>query len=149
MQTLNFGKAATFKVDYYDYSCVYRALLNPSLAELPDGAQVSKATLTLFCVNAGGEIEVSYASETWNEDTVRWSARPELGGAVGELSCSEEGAVTLDLTAAVAAWVSGEQEPYGLYLRTDADDGTDFASSEASDKESRPSLSVTYTLPQK
>lgn len=148
MPSLNFGKAATFNVDN-DYSCVYQALLNPSLAELPEGAQVSKATLTLFCVNAGGEIAVSYASEAWKEDAVRWSSRPERGGAVGDLSCSEEGAVMLDLTAAVAAWVSGEQEPYGLYLRTETDDGTDFASSEASATESRPSLSVTYTPPKK
>jgi hypothetical protein len=148
MQYVNFGKAVTLNVDY-DNSCVYHALLNPSLADLPDGALVSKATLTLSCVNAGGDVNVSYADSAWKEDTVRYNDRPENGAALGKLSCAEEGAVTFDLTAAVAAWLSGEHPAYGLYLRTEAQDGTDFASSQAATADSRPSLSVTYTLPAK
>jgi hypothetical protein len=149
MQSLSFGNAATLNVDN-NYNCVYQALINPSLASLPEGAVISKATLTLFCVNDGGEVSVYYASEAWKEDTVRWSTRPESGNdPVGKLTCADDGAVTLDLTAVVAAWVSGERPPYGLYLRTEAQNGTDFASSQAADAEQRPSLSVTYLPPAK
>jgi hypothetical protein len=149
MQYMGFGEAATLNVDD-NYDCVYQALVNPSLASLPEGAVISKATLTLFCVNAGGEVSAYHASEAWKEDTVRWSNRPESGNdALGKLTCTEDVAVTLDLTTVVAAWLSGERSAYGLYLRTEAQDGTDFASSQAQDADNRPSLSVTYTLPAK
>jgi hypothetical protein len=123
--------------------------MNPSLADVPDGAVVSAATLTLHCINAGDVVTVSYAAEAWNEDTVRWSTRPETGSDLGELSCEEMSDVSLDLTAAVKAWVSGERAAQGLYLWTEGSDGTDFASSEYEDVEQRPSLSITYTLPAK
>jgi hypothetical protein len=57
------------------------------------------------------------------------------------------GAVTLDLTAAVKAWVSGARAANGLRLSTDGENGTDFTSSEYFDVDERPTLSVTYTLP--
>jgi hypothetical protein len=141
----NFGEAQTLKVDSAN-SCVYQALLNPSLADVPNGALVSAATLTLHCINAGDVVTVSYVTEAWNEDTVRWNTRPESGSELTELSCEEASHVSLDLTAAVKAWVSGERAANGLYLRTDGTDGTDFTSSEYEYVDERPSLSVTYTI---
>jgi hypothetical protein len=148
MPYVSFGKTAMLSVDYGD-GCAYQALLKPSLAAIPEGALVSKATLTLSCSNDGGAIAASYVSDAWDEDTVRWHDRPDVGSAFGELMCADDGPVTLDLTAVVAAWVSGEHAAYGVYLRTEEQDGTDFASSQASNADERPSLSVTYTLPAK
>jgi hypothetical protein len=144
----NQGDAQTLKVDSASI-CVYDALLNPSLADVPDGALVSAATLTLHCIDTGDVVEVSYVSGAWNEDTVRWSTRPDAGSEIAELSCDEMHHASLDLTAAVKAWVSGERAANGLYLRTEGSDGTDIASSEYGNVDERPILSVTYTLPTK
>ena len=144
----NFGEAEELSVDYA-YACVYEVLMNPSLVDVPQGAVVSEATLTLHCINAGDVVTVSYVAESWNEDTVRWSTRPETGSDLAELTCQEMSDVSLDLTAAVKAWVSGERAAHGLSLWTEGSDGTDFASSEYEDADARPSLSVTYTLPAK
>jgi hypothetical protein len=141
----NMGEAQTLTVDSASI-CVYQALMNPSLADVPDGALVSAATLALHCIDGGDVLTVSYVSEPWDEDTVRWNTRPEPGSEFAELSCDDTLHANLDLTAAVKAWVSGERAANGLYFSTDGSDGTDFASSEYGEVAERPSLSVTYTL---
>jgi hypothetical protein len=140
------GNAATLNVDG-DFTCSYYALISVPLAGVPAAATVSKATLTLECENAGDAISISYAGEPWKEATVRWSTRPESGPALGTVRCEEPGPVVIDLKAAVVAWLGGDRENYGIYLRTEHTDGTDFTSSESEDTEHRPLLSITYTPP--
>jgi hypothetical protein len=143
--SLTFGEEPSINVD--GESCVYEALIDFPRLELPAGALVSDATLTLTCTNAGGLITVSYADEPWKELMVRWSTRPEVGATLGTITCTEPGELTIDLTDAFGAWLSGDHPRNGIYLRTEDSDGTDFASSEAAKASTRPSLSVTYTLP--
>lgn len=144
-QQQNFGEAEVVMVD--GSSCRYDALIDVPRLELPAGALVSKATLTLTCSNAGAAITVAYADEAWKELTVRWSTRPEVGATIGTITCAEVGTATLDLTAAFKAWLAGDHAANGIYLRTEGTNGTDFASSEADKVSSRPQLSITYTLP--
>lgn len=145
---MNFGEARQVMVDGSS-SCKYEALIDVPRLELPAGALVSAATLTLVCSNAGGAITVAYANDAWKELTVRWSARPEVGATLGTITCAETGPVTIDLTAAFGAWLAGEHAAHGIYLRSEATDGTDFGSSEADKESLRPMLRITYTLPVK
>jgi hypothetical protein len=148
MPYMNFGALDTVNVDG-DLACRYEILFNAPIQEVPDGALVSAASLLLTCTNAGDPIKVSYATEEWAELSVKWNSRPEVGKELGTIHCEKLGPVTIDLTAAVKAWLSGAQENYGIYLRVETTDGTDFATSEAEDTSTRPKLSVTYTLPVK
>jgi hypothetical protein len=148
MPYMNFGALNTVNVDG-DLACRYEILFNAPIQEVPDGALVSAASLLLTCTNAGDSIKVSYVTEEWAELSVKWNSRPEVGKELGTIHCEELGPVTIDLTAAVKAWLSGAQENYGIYLRVETTDGTDFATSEAEDTSTRPKLSVTYTLPVK
>jgi hypothetical protein len=148
MPYMNFGALDTVNVDG-DLACRYEILFNAPIQEVPDGALVSAASLLLTCTNAGDAIKVSYATEEWAELSVKWNNRPEVGKELGTIHCEKLGPVTIDLTAAVKAWLSGAQENYGIYLRVETTDGTDFATSEAEDTSTRPKLSVTYTLPVK
>jgi hypothetical protein len=143
----NFGDELTVNVDHDQ--CTFQGLIKPSLAEIPDAAVVDKATLTLTCTNAGGMINVSYVVGNWTELNVDWNNKPTNGTALGKLDCQEVGPVTIDLTVAVKAWLSGAHDDDGIYLRTENSDGTDFASSQAADEGKWPTLSVTYTLPVK
>lgn len=147
MPQQNFGEAQTVSVD--GSLCQYDALLDVPRLELPAGALVSKATLTLTCINSGAAITVSYADQAWKELVVRWNTRPEVGATIGTITCADEGTVELDLTAAFKAWLAGEHAANGIYLRTEGTNGTDFSSSEADKEGSRPQLSITYTLPAK
>lgn len=146
----NFGDGDEIRVDAEaPGNCIYRALLSVALDKIPEGALVSNATLTLSCIDAGGLIDVAYASEAWTQDEVRWSSRPDPGTAIGSMTCEAVDAmVTLDLKAAVVAWLSGDQPNHGIVLSTEAENGTDLVSSEG-ESGKRPVLSVTYTLPVK
>jgi hypothetical protein len=147
----NFGDADELRVDAEASShCVYQSLFRIGLEELPAGALVSKATLTLTCIDAGGSMAVSYAAEAWVEDSVQWHNRPDSGDDIGSLTCDTAGGtVTLELKAALVAWFAGELPNQGLYFRTEAENGTDLVSSESPEASARPTLSVTYTLPVK
>lgn len=145
---MNFGALPSVNVDG-DLACRYEILFDAPIQEIPDGALVSAASLALTCTNAGDPIKVSYVTEEWAELSVKWNNRPSVGKELGTVHCEKVGPVTIDLTAAVKAWLSGAQENYGIYLRTETTDGTDFATSEAEDGSTRPKLSVTYTLPVK
>jgi hypothetical protein len=143
----NFGEAVSMNVDG-DNFCTLYMLINPSLAEVPEGALVSEATLTLNCTNVGGAVTVSYVADAWGEDMARWNNRPDVGTAFGTFTCEQGGPVTIDLKAAVTAWLAGTRKPYGIYFRTEDTDGSDYDTSEASNG-TPPVLSVTYTLPVK
>jgi hypothetical protein len=144
----NFGNAASLNVDY-DNHCAYQALLTPVLKELPEGAIVSEAKLSLYCINAGGALALNYVDDAWSENEVRYMGRPDVGTSIGTLTCKDKGPVTLDVTTVLQVWLTGQHPGYGVYIRTEASDGTDFGSSEAADADTRPSLTVTYTLPPK
>jgi hypothetical protein len=132
-----------------DNFCAIETLISIPLAGVPDGALVSDASLTLTCTDPGGAIVVSYVDETWSELKVTWNSRPNDGTIIDNIRCKDVGEVTIDLTTAVTAWLAGDHENFGIYLRTESTDGTDFASSEADNEAERPRLSVTYTLPVK
>jgi hypothetical protein len=132
-----------------DNFCTVQTLIGVPLAGVPDAALVSDASLTLTCTQPGGSIIVSYVDESWSEQKVRWNNRPQNGSTIDTIRCDQVGEVTIDLTTAVEAWLAGDHENFGIYLRTESSSGTTFKSSEANNDAQRPKLSVTYTLPAK
>ncbi|RYZ06337.1 MAG: DNRLRE domain-containing protein [Myxococcales bacterium] len=146
--TENFGAEPSLTVDASGSGigvCVNQALFGFPLTALPSGSKVQEAKLTLHCVDAGDAVSFSYVNEAWQEAAVRWLQRPELGAALGSITCSQSGPIELELTSAVQAWLSGEHAPHGIYLTTKGTNGTDFATSEAKNEANRPVLRVTYT----
>ena len=70
-----------------------------------------------------------------------WSlARVE---GIDHVTCQMPGKVTIDLKAAVGAWLSAEHDNFGIYLSTEGTDGSDFVTSEGR-SEDRPRLKVVY-----
>jgi hypothetical protein len=144
----NFGLDESLNVDG-DAFCVVQTLITAPLADVPDNAIVQSASLTLDCINVGGAITVSYVNGEWKETTVRWTNRPEAGTNLGSVQCKVLGPVVIDLKAAVTAWLSGAHKNFGIYLRMETTDGSDFSSSDNENANLHPVLNVTYTLPQK
>ena len=130
--------------DKFNDQCRVRALFNAPLPKVPAGAKVTKVTLTLTCLEAGGAVTVSYVEEPWAELMVRWYDSPKLGATLGTTQCSGAGTVSINLTDAALAWLGGKHANYGIYLSSESTDGTEFASSEAKAEASRPVLSLTY-----
>lgn len=124
-------------------SCAYQALFSVPLANIPATAEVQEATFTLTCSNAGDTIDVSFVDSEWEELGVTWNSRPEMGEGIDHVTCQMPGKVTIDLKAAVGAWLSAEHDNFGIYLSTEGTDGTDFVTSEGR-SEDRPRLKVVY-----
>ena len=148
-QSMNFGALSTMIVDG-DSSCTYQILIIAPLSDIPAGALVSDATLTLTCTDEGDPATVSYVNEPWKELMVRYNTRPEVGASLGTVTCQQPGQeVIINLTSAVKAWLAGDHAANGIYLRSDDSDGTDFDTSEAHTTSTRPVFRVTYALPVK
>lgn len=147
MPNMNHGEAVSMVVDS-ELACGTQILINAPLTIVPDGALVSAASLTLTCMGRGGPITVSYVNEAWDELKVRWNNRPEVGMMIDSITCDGPGEITIDLTGAVKAWVAGDHEADGIDLETNGT-RTEFDTSESRMVDSRPKLSITYTLPAK
>lgn len=127
--------------------CDQQTLITIPLDAIPSGARVSAASLTLTCMGMSGTIIVSYVDEKWGELNVRWNNRPNAGTTIAQVACgggAGRNDLSIDLTSAVKAWLAGEHENFGIYLRTDSSDGAEIDSSEAAMMNRRPQLSVTY-----
>jgi hypothetical protein len=129
----------------------YQSLLRFDLTSLPASANVSSATLTLNkYTNLGvGTVNLHRVLAPWSESTVTWSAfNGAFSSAIdGSISSSvPNGPVSLDLTPAVQAWLSGAQSNEGILLAQPNGGRTSFGASDASFLAARPYLTVCYTL---
>jgi hypothetical protein len=124
--------------------CVYQAFIAPAepLA-IGAGAHVESAFLRIVCDNDGANVDISAVSEAWDEATLDWNSRPELGALQGSFT-PVAGVVELDVTDLVQDWVDSGTA-FGVALTQTADNGSDYLSSEAADASERPVLSITYS----
>jgi len=125
--------------------CEYQAYIGPAepLA-IPAGSVVDAATLRVECDNAGVAVEVYAVEEVWDEATLDWNARPELGALLGSFT-PDVGVIEIDLTNLVQAWVDAGTAFGVAFVQTTGTNGSDYWSTEAAAAEQRPRLSITYS----
>ncbi len=144
-----------------------RTLLRFDLSGIPVGALVKDATITLRVAAAPSAPDATLTGyvlrQPWNETEVTWNS-PRAGrvwqipgadgaddraptvAAQGQVSC-RYCSVTLDATAAVAAWLAAPNANHGLQLRSSSYDEIHFMDRTALDPAYRPHLVVHYDLP--
>jgi hypothetical protein len=124
--------------------CTYQAFIAPAepLA-IRAGAHVESAFLRIVCDNDGADVDVFAVSEVWDEVTLDWNSRPELGALHGSFTAAV-GVVELDVTELVQGWVD-TGTAFGVALTPTGDNGSDYLSSESADASERPMLSITYS----
>ncbi len=125
-------------------------LLSFELPEIPDGAAITRARLTLYQrVCSGAGVSLHHVNQGWDEATVTWNA---IAGAFDPSPAATlpygahcVGHVGVDVTALARAWQQGGAHPssQGVVLRQD-DANTGFATSEASDPAQRPTLEICW-----
>lgn len=127
-----------------------RALLLFDSAELPAGATVHTATLTLYQIEAGGGTETCRISsealkDTWNETTVTWDTAPQssgLGDPPSEVDSMTEDK-TWDVKNIVQSWANGDKN-YGILLQGCTNEVHMFNTKES--QRYIPRLDVLYSL---
>jgi hypothetical protein len=151
-------------------------LIKFDLSQLPSGAQVQSAILTMYQIDAGGDdtYDVSvhqiinhnpdlaaangYTYDGANAWTANESCYNNIPLAQADIAQAEDinsldqstGYKEWIVTEMVRQWVSDSTTNFGLLLNSDAVAGAEsyrtFASSEADDADLRPSLDVIYTI---
>jgi tartrate-resistant acid phosphatase type 5 len=137
-------------------------LIGGAAGQVPAGALIDSATLTLDIVSSGSGMSVHQmirnwtVSDTWNTlangisaDGVEAVAAPVAvigSGAAG--ATVGTGALMVDVTASVQAWVDGEaNNGWALRWLEGGSNGLDFRSSEAVTASLRPKLTVNFRAP--
>ncbi len=100
-----------------------RSLVRFSLPALPAGATVHQARLILFAnrLQRAGSVDVLRVTSAWEELSVNSAAFPTLGGTVASAVpvSAENQSLVVDVTTAVAAWLSGAAN-HGLAITVGA-----------------------------
>jgi hypothetical protein len=119
--------------------------------QIPEGAAITSATLTVQSVDTGSGAELHRMLVSWSEDDtyaslgdgVQADSTEAIAGA--DLVTGRIGALgptTFDVTTSVQAWANGA-ENNGWALLSSGNNGWDFSASEGTPA---PTLTVTYTL---
>ncbi|MDO8560451.1 MAG: DNRLRE domain-containing protein [bacterium] len=161
--TKNYGTSNSFKIDGLNPHAhgllKYPLLIGNGADQVPSGAEIVSATLTLNCRNAGNTLSVYRLLEDWVEGQATWNQRaagvpwgnPGADGAASRDStasnwtCATTGLKTFDATALVRSWVQGTPN-FGLIMIETGNDGVEFSSSEYGTVNLRPLLTVTYRV---
>ena len=131
------------------------ALLRFDVSALPAGATIKAATLRLYQTRSDVDASAVFLPlyrilEPWDEAKVTWANQPPFDdNAIGGFDSPAQSAVEVeaDITALVAAWVSGAFPNEGLLITTGANDlyfARAFSSREGA---KAPQLLIDYTLP--
>ncbi len=128
--------------------------------QVPLGAKIVKAELTLNIFNEGNNMQAYRVKEDWIESEVTWNQR-KLGvswnnaGAFGSsvdtsfyesfVPASPIEKYIYDITRTVQNWSNGEPN-YGILIKETGANGVDMTSSEDSAISNRPLLKITYEI---
>jgi hypothetical protein len=136
-------------------------IIGAGSGQIPAGATVTKATLTLRATSAGGQrIFVHRMLAPWDAEKLTWDAATLAGNADGGIQAdnkeaaapftsfdsTKKGDYEIDILPVVRLWVFGKEKNYGLAFTCDSTNGWDFETAEAKDEAHRPQLTVEYTL---
>jgi hypothetical protein len=126
----------------------YTALVQFDLTTLPPGttaAQITRATLRLYCNRADtpGVITLQTVGGAWTELGLTYTTLPALGAVLQTAQVGAAGTyVTLDVTSAVQAWVSGATANFGLAIAGSGTTQVQFDSKENDQTGHAPELDI-------
>jgi hypothetical protein len=139
-------------------------IIGTGSGQVPPGAIVNKATLTLRATSAGGQrVFVHRMLAPWNAETLTWGTAKLAGNTDGGIQAdnkeaaapftsfdsTKKGEYEIDILPVVRLWVFGKEKNYGLAFTCDSTNGWDFESAEAKDEDHRPLLTIEFTSPKK
>jgi hypothetical protein len=127
-----------------------QALARFDIGNIPAGAHVDSATLTLYMSwkASGSTVDIHEVLVPWTEGSVTWAsfdAGFDPDPSVSFLAWGGGGTLQIHVEELVQKWVDGESENHG-FLFQELDGRTSYHSSEHAAVSSRPKLKVCYTV---
>jgi trimeric autotransporter adhesin len=141
----NFGAGAVLHVGATEVTYIQ---LN--LESIPATASVSQATLKLYVntVSTPGSFDVDYVDGAWAENTIDASNAPPLGAAIAShvsiTAADTNQYILVNVTTAVAAWLSGSETNNGIALVANGSFSASFDSKENAGTSHPAELDIAY-----
>ncbi|HIJ11298.1 TPA: DNRLRE domain-containing protein, partial [Candidatus Woesearchaeota archaeon] len=161
--TTNYGALTTINVDgsgpHVHGLIRFPNIFGASQGQVPLGAQIQTATITIECFGTGHTMNAYRLLESWTESEVTWNER-STGTAWSDVGadgpgsrdttaiswlCDSAGSKNYDMTSFVQSWSSGNPN-YGVVITDSGNNGNDLYSNERATESERPLLTVTYTV---
>lgn len=138
---------------------LWRPLFRFNLSEIPSGAHVTNARLSLFgnpspasALHSGANKSyIRKVTSPWNQQSVTWETQPDFS-TVNQVLLPESTSPTqdytdIDVTAMISDMVNNPSENYGFVIMNRFENiyrSMNFASSDCFDVTKRPLLVITY-----
>ncbi|MCA0753722.1 DNRLRE domain-containing protein [Paenibacillus sp. N4] len=120
------------------------------LPQLPTGALVTKATVSLYnylSVASPTNVDVYEINESWEEDAINWNAKPNKTPISGKtFTVTGAGTYTFDLTATVESWYRGFKPNNGVALVGNPDTSSIVGFTSSNYSSYQPSMSLEYSI---
>jgi hypothetical protein len=132
-------------------------LFGDGAAQIPEGVEIARATLTLNVTNEGDIIRMHRLLGDFDEETVTWNTLTLNGNTTPGLqddgveatavlrtfAAPTPAVVVVDVTADIQAWLSGETN-FGWGFTPTGTNGVDWDSAEGANVSTRPKLTVEF-----
>lgn len=144
--TINYGAKTLLDVD----GLAQTTYIQFDLASIPSGATISQATLKLYVnsVTTAGSFNVDYVNSAWSESTIDASNAPTPGTTivsnVNVTTADKNQYILVNVTAAVQAWLIGNETNNGLALVANSTFNATFDSKENTTTSHPPELDIAY-----
>ena len=141
-----------------------RDLLDFDLSQIPSGAVINSATLTLYhnpnssnasakhqSLSGSNEGLISRVISTWDENTVTWNTQPQTttqNEVIIPQSTSENQDYSLDVTDLIKDMINNPSSSYGFMIRLKTEQyyrSLVFASSDHPNASKHPKLEISYS----
>ncbi|AKT39351.1 DNRLRE domain-containing protein [Chondromyces crocatus] len=147
--TTNFGTGPDMYAGVYTGGALQSSLIRFDLSNIPAGATVTSANLSVYVAYATAPAELVRVHRTttaWGETSVTWNSHNAAFSAQTEATFTAgSGLRTVSITPLVQSWVNGTHQNFGIYLEETAN-RTQIKTTNVTDSEvaRRPKLVVCY-----
>ena len=117
----NNGSISSFFVGKFGEDSVFESFVKFDLTSIPDGINIERATLRLYCnmLSGNDELIVWLPDADWSESAITWNNRPRLDLNAGYSMFDPLGSGQIweiDVTDLVDQWIDGSKLNYGFLL---------------------------------
>ena len=162
-QNTNYGTSNVIIIDslnpYANGLIKFPNIIGNQAGQIPTGAEILEANLTLYCTNPGNNQRAYLLLEDWVETSTTWLNRisgipwasagatpPSRDTSFYEtFSCTSTGSKTFNATRFVQSWSSGANN-FGIVIVPTSTDGVQYSTKEANQIARRPLLNVRYSI---
>jgi uncharacterized lipoprotein YddW (UPF0748 family) len=150
--TTNYATSQYLVVGKHQTFATTRSYLKFKLPELPKGAVIQSAKLSLYQyynTTNQAQVDIRPITSAWNATTVNWNTKPSVGSSISNLTVEKPAWYDFYITNLVSNWYNGTAN-HGVAVQfRDETQATKifYSNNHATYTTQKPKLTITYSVP--